>query len=301
MTTSAWWVVAGLVLVGILIALLVNRWLNGGRAVAELRWRLLGAEALVDRRNPHNADRLFAEAAAKVGLPPSVRSWTVAGAVTARTRELRARLRPEFGRPTVDAAQVGTEIDDLENEVRNWPETANLVGLLRSRAGSLAVLREYLDEARGRTLDRVGPSELTFDEVKQIKAVAREAATLAGDWPGDKIFATAELAKNLDEGSPAWQRWETLRNRFAAVRTVSAAEQVRGEYEEVDAEVRGAVAVRLRTAAQATRPAAFGWARRDGAGAGDGSGNGNSSGEETGHPHRLRKRTKLTGNGSGDG
>jgi hypothetical protein len=244
--TLSWMLVALLIAIGIGAAVGVSAWQGWGRATRELLRKSYLVEQLVASRNERNADVSFVKAAADLGLPANVQAWTIAGAVRTKVSELRRPLR-RF--PTDDeVTQAGEELDALELEIRQWPDTANRLGELKQRLEKLADLKSYLDIIEPRTLCRPGP--LSLEAMRDVRAAADEAVALANDWPAASIEAARGVGKNLPANEPARLHLDSVLERFRTATSPALAKAALDEFWEVDRELReAAVPPALRAAA----------------------------------------------------
>ena len=219
--TLVWTLAALIILGGIGLALFANLWPGGGRAIADLRRRSYVVEALVDPDNELSADRSFASAAERVGLPANVQEWRIGPEVRRKLIELRGSLH---GFPEAEALEEAEkELESLETEVRNWHHVANELGDLKHRIGTLSDLEKYVDAVRKRTLDREGPLDL--DAMSDVKAATSEALLLATDWPSETIAAARARAAALPESHDARQGFDAFVGRLRGAGTAAAARE----------------------------------------------------------------------------
>lgn len=219
--TTAWYLVASCIFIGILAAWWVGAWRGWRRAAAQLRRRTYLIEQLVSSANPHNADASFQQAAALAALPAPVRLSTIRGAVTDRLKEIRSTLRAMTSPTQQELADLRSGLDQLGTKVQSWPAAANLLAKMEHRFEGLAELVAYVQAARARTLDLVGAR--TLDEMDTIKSAAQEVIDLANDWPTDAIRRARELAAGLGADNPAVAQLDGVLDQLAAAADVAAA------------------------------------------------------------------------------
>lgn len=237
-TTTDWWLVGLLILVGIAVALYVAHWTSAGRTVADLGRRTWAVEELVAPADQHNADAEFQKAALDLDLPPNVRTWTIRAAVTGETGRLRAGLRTERGAEA--RQQAGAALDVLEKRARTWPQVANVLGELRQCGDRIAVLTTYVERIGARTLQRPGGPELSLADLEDIESAAREGVALASRWPAGAIHEAEERSLGLPVGHDARDQLDSVLARFAAAADQDAATAALPAFWDADTEIRKA-------------------------------------------------------------
>jgi hypothetical protein len=226
-------IAALLIFIGIVVALAIGAWRGGGRAASDLKRETYVVEQLVADGNPASVDKSFAKAAAVLNLPPNVQAWTVAAAARTKLAELRRPLR---GFPSEETLKKTREaLAALELELRNWPEEANLLGELQVRGPKLAELSKYYPAILDRTLRRTGPLELKT--MADVKTAAKEAVTLANDWPAGAIATARELALQVP-GTHARASFDTVLDHFHEAGSVGEAMAARSAFWDAYRELR---------------------------------------------------------------
>ena len=154
--TTAWEVVAGLILAGIIVAIAVAQWQGWRRDVTILLRRTYLLQQLISPRNPHNTDAEFRAAAVAANLPANVQGWTITNAVEDALRDAREALRAQRSATDPATTDVETTLDALERQVRGWPQTANVLAELVHRTPRLVSLTTYVAQVEQLTLGRAG-------------------------------------------------------------------------------------------------------------------------------------------------
>lgn len=252
--------VALLIFIGIIAALALSGWREGWRARSEGQREADLVEAMIDSRNPANADLGFATAAKQLELPDNVLAWTIASAVREELTRLRGILR--FPATADEVKTARKETADLDLEVRTWAEFANRVKDLHTTMPRLAALTAYRKRISTNVLDL--RDQLTHAQMTSAKGLTEEAIGLARDWPAEEVRDAQAMALKLDRESPARIRFNTLvKERLP---TIDEGEEVRvaivefrDAYDELRKEVRrkGIQPDTPRAGAVSLRPKAF--------------------------------------------
>lgn len=255
-STTAWWIVALLIVAGICVAVAIAQWQGWRRGARVLLRRTYLIEQLVSSRNPNNADASFAAGAAAANLPENVRGWTITDAVRGSLAAVRATLRaqPSASDPGT-VADIKSQLDGLEQTTRSWPNVANLLSELRHRVERLAVLTTYQAQIQQQTLSRPA-GKLELQDIDNIKQAAGEALQLAADWPADAIEANRVLAQELPANSEALARLDAVRTRFGAAQSMDDARDALADFWEAAEAVHEAVAAQQPHLAEVALPAA---------------------------------------------
>ncbi len=210
-----------LILLGIAVAIRVSSWRGWGRSKEDLRREIRVVEEMAAGENAANIDSGFKKAAAELKLPANVQEWTTAEAVRHELAELRRPLRLF---PSEEQLKKTREaLAKLELELRAWPDVANRLGELQQRNEQLAVLDKYRQSVLDRTLARVGPLDLKA--MREVKAAADEAVTLAGDWPARAIEDAIAMAENLPDGVSPPAGFDAVIQRFREATSVAGAKE----------------------------------------------------------------------------
>ena len=210
-----------LILLGIAVALRVNSWRGWGRSSGDLRREIRVVEEMVTGENKANVDSGFKKAAVELKLPSNVQGWTIAAAVQNELAEL-GRSLGHF--PNEEQLKKTREaLAALELELRAWPGVANRLGELQQRNGQLVVLEKYRQGAVDKTLARVGPLDLKA--MREVKAAADEAVTLAGDWPAKAIDDAIAMAENLPGGVSPPASFDAVIQRFREATSAAGAKE----------------------------------------------------------------------------
>lgn len=229
---------AFLILLGILIALAVSIWRGWGRSTGDLLRETRVVEELVGSNNEANVDSGFRKAASELKLPQNVQEWTVAAALRSELAELR---RPLHRLPSEEQLKKTREaLAALELELRNWPSIANRLGELQERSERLAALGSYRQSVLDRTLARTGPLDLKA--MREVKATADEAVTLAADWPAKAIDAAIALAESLPDGVPVPASFSAVIDRFHEATSAAGAREALAAFWPAEIELREAAA-----------------------------------------------------------
>ena len=225
------WLVVGLMLVGVVIALGVTHWTGTGREVAiEVRHTFL-IDGMVSAKNKDNPDTQFAKLADDLGLPPNVRGWTIAPAVNSATAAARAKLR---GSPSSDdLAKIKADLTALSDRVRTWPGVANSLATLRARSARLDKAAAYEKYVDSKTFDRqlADGGALLRADIDSIATVADEAVGVTGDID----LGTLQLADQLMNEHAELTEAEDLNKAFGKLGAVTTAAEVRSALVEVSA------------------------------------------------------------------
>jgi hypothetical protein len=260
--TTAWELAAGLILVGIIIAIAVAQWQGWRRDVTMLLRRTYVLQQLISPHNPHNADAEFRAAAAAANLPANVQEWTIADAVKDALRDARNGLRAQRSATDPATTDVKTTLDELEQQVRAWPQTANVLAELVHRTPRLVSLTMYVAHVAQLTLGRAAGA-LPLADADTITKTAQEANALAADWPADEIEKVQALVNELRANDPARGQLDGALARLGAAGTVADARDALDEFWSVDTAVRAALAAgqpNLLAAVGLPAAGAFEWA-----------------------------------------
>ncbi|MGY4771136.1 hypothetical protein ACXC9Q_29870 [Kribbella sp. CWNU-51] len=256
-TTTQWWIVAGLLVTGIAVALAVAYWTTGtGREVSNLTRQTYLIDNLVWKENPRSVDKLFAHAAESLQLRPEVQRWTIRDDVNNRTRKLRSDLRKD--RRADALKSVEDELVDLDATIRSWPQAANSLGELEHLWSRLAELPEYKRRVKAKTFGRTGP-KLTLDEIKEVSECAREAAIMAAIWPADAISAAIARAQTLPANHEAVASLESARAQFRTAIDRTQAWAALPDFWEADKQLRAAASGEAKLAGEEAPAAGAGF------------------------------------------
>jgi hypothetical protein len=229
-------VTAFLIFLGIVVALAVSIWRGWGRPTGDLLRETRVVEELVTSDNEANVDIGFKKAASELELPENVQEWTIAAAVQQELTELRRPLRRL---PSEEQLKKTREaLTSLELELSVWPKVANRLGELQQRSDQLAALSHYRQSVWDRTLGRKGPLDLAA--MREVKATADEALTLAGDWPDKAIADASALAESLPKGVPVPASFEAVLDRFREAKSAADAKEALSAFRSAEIELRKA-------------------------------------------------------------
>ena len=224
---------------GIIIALAIGYFQGSRRPAMELTSQIRIVEAFVSPHNPENVEKAFAEAAAKLDLPQEVRRWSIAGSARGELATLRKALR---GSPSEEVLKATREtLLKLELELHEWPKVANRLGELKLRGPRLAILPHYYGPILDRTLSRSGRFDL--DAMRDVKAAADEAVTLANDWPHNQIEAAQALAASLPDDVPVPASFAVVLSRFDAATNIKDAEAALKQFWKANKDLREAAQI----------------------------------------------------------
>jgi hypothetical protein len=148
-------------------------------------------------------------------------------------------------RAPTDAEVAATRkaLDDLDAQVRAWPQVANRLGELANRAERLLDLTSYLQSILARTLGRAGP--LDPAAMADVKAAADEALALAAAWPAETIHMAKRTVAWVP-GDAAVGQWHALLQRLHEAPDDASARAAIGSIYDANTALQKAVEEKLR-------------------------------------------------------
>lgn len=235
-STTAWYVVLGLLAIGAAPALAVASWRDRQRGVAQLKKKLNEVRAQVQP-----AQREYTRRAGAHVLPPLVQNWTIEEGVHGQLSALEASLAADTS--VANQATVKAGLEALATKIAAWPPLADALQGLQASLERLPVLKKYTASIRARTFERSVSVELPLKSLEEVAAASAEATALARTWPTEPIAQTSALADRLPPNFRARKDFKSLDDRFADAADVASATSARDAFWDVAAAVRRATGV----------------------------------------------------------